>query len=148
MQARIYKPQRSSLHMCLVTGLLSAEHSGSRHLTTLSHLLCPSPMSCPVDRAEVSEQEALPAWEPWVSWAVARSSWVKYTQNRNLTGLSLPWRIVHLQFSTVAMFSTVALALHVPNEVISRFEIYQPSVPGICSSSSGKELSVQSYGGM
>lgn len=148
MQVCLYKLQRSSLHMCLVTGLLSAQHSGSRHLPTLSHLLSPSPIPCPVDRAEVSEREALPAWEAWVSWAVAVTCWAKYTQNRGLTGLSLPWHIVHLQFSTVAVFSAVALALHVPNEVISRFEIYQPSVPGICSSLNGKELSVRSRSGM
>lgn len=40
-------------------------------------------------------------------------------------------------------FSTVVLVLCVPNEVISRFEICEPSVPVICSSLSGKELSVQ-----
>lgn len=45
-------------------------------------------------------------------------------------------------------FSTVALLLRVPNEIISRFEIYQPSAPVICSSSGGKELSVQNCTGM
>lgn len=70
---------------------------------------------------------------------------MKDAQYRALTGLSLPWHTMHLHLSTAAVFSTVTLALCVPNEVISRLEIYQPSVSCICSSSNGKEISQQTY---
>lgn len=47
--------------MCLIEGFLSAQCSGSRCLLT-------------VDRAEISEREALSEWKAWVSWALGTGS--------------------------------------------------------------------------